>query len=71
MLYSAMYFLCLVTEQQIVFMPKISAKKNYQMTEDIELFFFFSLSLFQNKHSCFPLQTHNVLCFKGMKHEKK
>lgn len=41
MLYSAMYFLCLVTEQQIVFMPKISAKKNYQMTEDIELCFFF------------------------------
>jgi len=35
-------------------MPKISAKKNYQMTEDIELFF---LSFFQNKHSFFPLQT--------------
>ena len=60
-------FLCLVTEQQIVFMPKISAKKNYQMTEETELFF---LLFFQNKHSCFPLQTHNVLCFKGMKHEK-
>ena len=38
------------------------------MTEDIELFF---LSFFQNKHSCFPLQTHNVIFFKGIKHEKK
>lgn len=53
-------FLCLVTEHQIVFMPKISARKNYQMAEDF---------FFQDRHSCFPLQTH-VVCFSGMKHEK-
>lgn len=52
-------FLCLTTEQQTVFMSKISAKKN-QMT----------MSFFQNKHSCFSLQTHNILCFNGMTHEK-
>lgn len=42
-------FLCLVTEQQIVSMPKISTKKNYQITEKIEIFFKTSIAAFHYK----------------------